>query len=745
MNTPHGAGLLTRIRALVHESSPFGRIPGPARTVVAWLAFIALVVLFEVTAFNYQHWRTAGLEPVTIMEEGQLLDSAGQGWSAEETVLDGGEERCAIRFLTPIDVDTVKIGVSHPAHVLIGRTDNGVSNASYRVERDVFPDIEETTVVPLYSYGRVYMLALTLTDVLGEAQASVDAASLVSIQVNAPVPFSFSFLRVAVILLIALLIWGFSHKRMIFRSPVFCEDASGELKVQRASRVVLYALCAIIFCAISLGSLVHPRCLGWFGPGADESGEAASLLEYHHPGDDDNQYAELAESFLQGKLSLSMEPNPDLVRLSNPYDKSLRLALEGGDQADNNVLNDTAYYEGTYYVYFGVLPVLLFYLPWVVLTGQTFPTILGCAICLAFAIAGICSLLLQLARRFFPHVTLGVMMLCVMTVPLASMFAWCGVHPSVYTLPVICGLACLAWGASLYARLDRKPWAVIPGSILLAAIFACRPQMGIFCALLIPFGVSGMGKAASMLSDDAKRAHTVRVLYVAAALAPFIVVLGALGWYNWARFGSPFDFGASYNLTTNDMRQRPRSLDLVLESLYYYVVQLPNLEPTFPFLRDTQEVFVPSSFTVKEPSIGGFPYLAPIIWFMLGLISGSSAHTADGKGSVRWAWVVVVACASALIVIVFDGLAAGILVRYMMDFAMPLAVLGALGLMRCSGGASAASALALRPWVARCALACLLVSILVTVAIIFYSWDDVIGTYAREMQEIDAAAQALLF
>lgn len=27
-------------------------------------------------------------------------------------------------------------------------------------------------------------------------------------------------------------------------------------------------------------------------------------------------------------------------------------------------------------------------------------------------------------------------------------------------------------------------------------------------------------------------------------------------WYNAARFGSPFDFGANYNLTSNDMTRR---------------------------------------------------------------------------------------------------------------------------------------------------------------------------------------------
>ena len=39
-------------------------------------------------------------------------------------------------------------------------------------------------------------------------------------------------------------------------------------------------------------------------------------------------------------------------------------------------------------------------------------------------------------------------------------------------------------------------------------------------------------------------------------LAPYFVVAAGLMWYNWARFGSPTDFGANYNLTVHDMPKR---------------------------------------------------------------------------------------------------------------------------------------------------------------------------------------------
>ena len=57
-------------------------------------------------------------------------------------------------------------------------------------------------------------------------------------------------------------------------------------------------------------------------------------------------------------------------------------------QTGESYLFDVAYYEGHYYVYFGVLPVLLFYLPFYLLTGSSFPTAIGVLICLHYVRAG---------------------------------------------------------------------------------------------------------------------------------------------------------------------------------------------------------------------------------------------------------------------------------------------------------------------------------------------------------------------
>ena len=38
-------------------------------------------------------------------------------------------------------------------------------------------------------------------------------------------------------------------------------------------------------------------------------------------------------------------------------------------------------------------------------------------------------------------------------------------------------------------------------------------------------------------------------------VVPLLISLAAMGWYNWARFNSPLEFGLQYQLTSSDLRK----------------------------------------------------------------------------------------------------------------------------------------------------------------------------------------------
>ena len=57
--------------------------------------------------------------------------------------------------------------------------------------------------------------------------------------------------------------------------------------------------------------------------------------------------------------------------------------------------------------------------------------------------------------------------------------------------------------------------------------------------------------------------------------------------YNNTRFNSPFDFGANYNLTTNDMTKRGFIFDRFAMGINTYLFQLPSFQPIFPSVSYT--------------------------------------------------------------------------------------------------------------------------------------------------------------
>ena len=161
-------------------------------------------------------------------------------------------------------------------------------------------------------------------------------------------------------------------------------------------------------------------------------------------GDNAQQYAELAKSFTQGKLYLNAEPPSYLQSMDDPYDKGSRDEMQ--KQTGESYLFDVAYYQGHYYVYFGVVPVLLFYLPFYICTGANFPTAIGVLIMGILFILGLTVLLDRFARYHFKRVSLGLFLLLQIPLVMCSSILYLCKFPTFYSLPIVCAIAFAVWG-----------------------------------------------------------------------------------------------------------------------------------------------------------------------------------------------------------------------------------------------------------------------------------------------------------
>ena len=151
-------------------------------------------------------------------------------------------------------------------------------------------------------------------------------------------------------------------------------------------------------------------------------------------------------------------------------------------------------------------------------------------------------------------------------------------------------------------------------------------------------------------------------------------------WYNALRFGSPLDFGASYNLTTNDMTHRGWVWGRCGLGLFSYLLQPPRIGSLFPFLQDFPVETAYMGLTVSERMVGGVLWLFPVLCFgFYGLFRKEWYRDSRCHGMV---WISQLAMAA---VAVADAQMAGLLTRYFGDFVWLGMVGSLLAILACHG------------------------------------------------------------
>ena len=258
------------------------------------------------------------------------------------------------------------------------------------------------------------------------------------------------------------------------------------------------------------------------------------------------QYEKQAEAFAAGQLNLDYPVDEKLLAMDNPYDRW------GRDEAGAEFQYDTAFYNGKYYMYFGVTPVILVYLPYLLITGHSLMGYKGTQIIVTFLILGVFLLFGKLTKLFFKDIKFGNYLLLTATVSAISV--WYAVTASsLYTVPNVMGICVELYSFYFYLKAvyddcsDNKAigFAVL-GGLFGAAAFGCRPTIALGNLFAIPLVVQFFKRRGLKLSI------ILKLLFVA---IPYAVIGGLLMLYNYLRFENPFEFGQSYQLTTEDQSQ----------------------------------------------------------------------------------------------------------------------------------------------------------------------------------------------
>lgn len=294
------------------------------------------------------------------------------------------------------------------------------------------------------------------------------------------------------------------------------------------------------------------------------------------------QYEQMTESILKGRIDYDFIPvDPKLLEMDNPYDPAERQEL--------NVSYpwDYAYYKGHYYMYFGVVPVFLVFLPYRVLTGTTLHAYHATQVFTALFVAGVFALFYRQAKKFFPAMPWSVW--AALSAAFSAMSVWYIVEaPALYCTAIASALCLEIWSLYCFAMAvwdgdggRRSVLFGMLGSLLGALSFGCRPTVALANLLAVPLLISYL---------KGKRWNRRLLGQIAAVALPYLVVAALLMLYNYARFENPFEFGQRYQLTIADQTAYGFSFSLqelwrLTRAAWEGLFALPHFSDNFPYLE----------------------------------------------------------------------------------------------------------------------------------------------------------------
>lgn len=503
-------------------------------------------------------------------------------------------------------------------------------------------------------------------------------------------------------------------------------------------------------------------------------------------------YGRLGDAILHGHLWLDLPVPEELKNLKNVYNPQARYDLIRNHQTQ--IFFDHVFYHGKYYSYFGVVPAILLFIPYQLVTHQWLPS-QNAAILLGLIITVMITLCaVRFAKTFFPKTaSYGMVVLVIIcgnlaasyysevmlgyyySIPplsalaftLGGLYCWMRAKDAMHKRPIrtvhsagaaepghlqeqkgtrrfmhgrILGsrqtssafdsvkrLIFAGWtqsttdefprimskvphpgahsrgigseatarsgghhksvsGPAAGSRSSSRKW-LAAGSVCMALTLGCRPPFIVACLLAVPLFWKELAEDHLFLSKKG-------LPNVCALILPFILVFIPLLWYNYARFGSVWNFGQDYNLTVVNMTEPATTWWTVPQQLYYYFLQPPNIFATFPFVGST--TIRASVYYWAEPLSGGLFFTIPfllILFVMHNILSVKAANCAAGQPlsasrmlairlSLRLSMIFCLAVTSlAVVLMAIEGHKAGIGFRYPTDVAYLLMIVAVFLLM----------------------------------------------------------------
>lgn len=287
---------------------------------------------------------------------------------------------------------------------------------------------------------------------------------------------------------------------------------------------------------------------------------------------DTNIYYQQFDAVLKGQLYLDIPVDKRLLAIDNPYDPANLYGI--------SYYWDHAFYNGKYYCYYGIGPVLFVIFPIYFLSGGYLPSLASIQqIGMILTLFGLLFAEIEAVKCFTKKSNYSyVIFLLISSIFLSLTFYITsykvgGYFEGIYHVPYAYGLANMFWTfffvlKAYNSKNNLKGLYLSLASVFIVLMMLSRPNLIVTFIFLFPLYLKML-----LEKNDWKK----KILQFAPCV--LIVLLGAVSImiFNKARFDSVFEFGQSYQLTVTNQTNLKVNYYTLISAVFHFYFQLPAL------------------------------------------------------------------------------------------------------------------------------------------------------------------------
>ena len=336
-------------------------------------------------------------------------------------------------------------------------------------------------------------------------------------------------------------------------------------------------------------------------------------------------YTQLADAFGKGQLYVDRLPGQAMLEAQDPYSPITRPSF-------SDEIWDLSLYKEKLYLYWGPVPAILI-TPIQLLVDKKIADIFIVYFFSAGLLIFNSLIILKLRRIHFPNIAIWNAIVCIPLIGLILPILWSVNIPDVYEAAIGAGQFFLIGGVYFILSAFENDSSTDKWKLFWAGFFwACSVgsraintfSVIFFAAFVVFWIVKDLPRPINWL----KIPHLIAPLFI-----PLMIGAIAIGWYNWARFDSPLEFGLRYQITIFNLNKQMGLVfqpDYFLPNLYGYIFQPFEFRARFPFIQPIDGSGILNRLNIAPPylyaagRVTGLLFCAPFL--LLSLVHLFSDH-----------------------------------------------------------------------------------------------------------------------